>query len=209
MLTTRDSRAVSEKIAVDLNANVTLPPGKPRVISREAAILFDDSVIARSLGVPEVTSINPKNLDYAYRWVNRDGVGGQIYQQRLAQGFTNATTEDVEILAADVQWKDGEIRAGDVILMKMQAERYDAAIKANMLQAMRLARTKGAYLKSGSSNVWEDESKTVGTISEEALPAKGVQQFIPPDVKAIVHDSISSGRVEETRRVSQTLGQES
>ena len=209
MLTTRDSRAVSEKIAVDLNANVTLPPSKPRVISPEAALLFDDSVVARALNVPSVCDINPKDLSYAYRWVNRDGVGGQIYQMRLAQGFVNATSDDVEILGGDVQTKDGEIRAGDLVLMKIQAERYDAAIKANMVQAMRLARAKGAYLKSGSSDVWENESKTVGTISEEALPAKGVSQFVPPDVKAIVHDSISSGRVDETRRVSNTLGQES
>ena len=208
MLTTQDSRKISEKVAVDLNANVTLPPSKPRVISREAALLFDDSVVARALNVPSVCDINPKNLDYAYRWVNRDGVGGQIYQMRLAQGFMNATTEDVEILGGDVQSKDGEIRAGDLVLMKIQAERYDAAIKANMVQAMRLGRTKGAYLKSGSTNVWADEAKSVGTISEEALPAKGVQQFVPADVKAIVHDSISSGRVDETRRVSQTLGQE-
>ena len=208
MLTTKDSQAIRDKVATDLNANITLPSAKARVISPEAALLFDKGVVARPLGVPSVCDIRVKDLNYRYRWVNRDGMAGQVYQQRKAQGFTNATSDDVEVLGGNAEMKDGEIRSGDLILMKMQAERYDAAIKSNMLQAMRLQNVRGAYLKSGSSDVMSDEARSVGTVSE-APPAKhGAEPFIPQDVEAIVGDSIRSGRVDRTREVTNSMGKQ-
>lgn len=205
MLTTQDSQKIRESVATDLNANIEVPSPKVRHLSPEAALLLDKSIIARPLNVPSVSDIKVKNFEYRYRWVNRDGMGGQIYQQRRAQGFLNASNEDVEVLGGDVQTKDGEIRAGDLILMKIQCDRYDAAIKSNMQQAMRLERTKGAYLKSGSGDVFSDEKKAVGNVTEETAVAKGVQQFIPKDVQSIVEDSVHSGRVLETRRTVESL----
>lgn len=202
-LTNADSTKLNETIISDVNANI--PAGNPdavRHISPEAAILFNKAIVARPLMVPEVCSLRIKNSDYRYRWVNRDGLGGRLYTQRKAQGFTNATNDDVDVLAGDASAKDGEIRAGDLILMKIQVERYDAAIKSNMVKANVLANARGMYMEGASSDVNSDVTPNRRTISADPGARTGMAAaFIPANADAIINESISSGRVEETRAV--------
>ena len=208
-LTTQDGTKLGENIVpnvTDVNANVAVAPGAARQISHEAAILFDKAIIAKPLGVPNVCDVHIKNSGYRYRWVNRDGQGGRIYTQRRSQGFLNATTDDVAVLGGDVMDKDGEIRAGDLILMKIQPDKYDAAIKANMVKANGLTRARGFYTEGGSSDVNSDAPVSRRTISAEAGATTGqAPAFIPTNADSIINDSIASGRVDETRQVIDDL----
>ena len=83
-LTTQDGTKLGQTIVTDVNANVPVAKASARQISPEAAILFDKSIVAKPLGVPQVAEVRIKNLDYRYRWVNRDGMGGRMYTQRRA-----------------------------------------------------------------------------------------------------------------------------
>lgn len=194
MITTAEGTKLGQNVVTDVNANVAIPAERSRAISPDAAILFNKSIIARPLNIPEVCSIKVKNLEYRYRWVNRDGQNGRVYMQRKSQGFINATTEDVEVLGGDVTAKDGEIRAGDLILMKIQADKYDAAMKYNMQKALTLARTRGVFLEGASSDVHVDDKPRRVSVAEEGFSRHGATPFIPENAEQIVNDSISSGR---------------
>lgn len=190
----------------DVNANLAIPTDAARMISPEAAILFNKSIVARPLMVPEVCSVHIKNTEYRYRWANRDGLGGRMYMQRRAQGFLNATGSDVEVLGGDVQDKDGEIRAGDLILMKIRADLYDSAIKSNMVKANVLSNARGFYMEGASSDVNSDASPSRKTVSAGPGARTGMAvPFIPTNAEAIIADSVKSGRVEETRAVVDEL----
>lgn len=203
-LTTQDGTKLGQTVVTDLatdpNANLEVPSGSSRKVSPEAAILFNKSIIAKPLMVPEVCSVHIKNSEFRYRWVNRDGLGGRIYMQRRAQGFLNATKNDVDVLGGDVQDKDGEIRAGDLILMKIRADLYDAAIKSNMVKANVLGNARGMYMEGASSDVNSNESASRKTISAEpGARTKMATPFIPDNADRLIEDSIKSGRAEETR----------
>lgn len=207
-LTTHDGTKLGQTIVSDVNANVPVDESasKPRTISPEAAILFNKAIVAKPLGIPDVCEIRVKNNEYRYRWVNRDGLGGRIYNQRRAQGFINATLEDVEVLSADANTKDGELRSGDVVLMKIRADLHDGAIKSNMVKANVLANARGFYTEGGSPDVYSDSTPSRRTVSAEpgAVTGKAVP-FIPSNADALINDSINSGRVEETRAVVDEL----
>jgi hypothetical protein len=205
-LTNADATKLAQNIVTDVNANVAVEAPAPRKISHEAAILFDKTIIAKPLGVPQVCDVHIKNTEYAYRWVNRDGQGGRMYTQRRAQGFLNATEEDAQILGGDVATKDGEIRAGDLILMKIRHDLYDAAIKSNMVKANLLANARGLYLEGASSDVNSNAVPNRKTVSAEpGATTKMAVPFIPSNADAMINDSIQSGRAEETRHVVDEL----
>lgn len=205
-LTNNDASKLAQNIVTDVNANVSSPSAPERVLSREAAILFNKSIVARPLMTPEVCSIRVKNTEYAYRWVNRSSRNGQFYMQRRAQGFINATADDVEILGGDAVADGGEITAGDLILMKIRQDLYDAAIKNNMEKAMVLSRARGMYLEGASHDVMSDNVAKRVSVAQEPFSKTGLAQpFIPGDPDAIVEDSIKSGRVEEARKAVEGL----
>jgi hypothetical protein len=207
VITTAESNKLRDNVVTDVNANVALPSESARTISAEAAILFNKSIVARPLNSPEVCSIKVKNHDYRYRWVNRDGQGGRVYTQRKTMGFTNATLEDVEVLGGDVATKDGEIRAGDLILMKIQVDRYDAAIKYNMTKALTMTRTRGVMLEGASSDPMVDDAPRRVSVAEQPFTRGGkATPFIPENAEAIINESIKSGRVEKTRATNSELG---
>lgn len=185
MLTNDAKRAISDNVVSDVNANIASPQQpKRQVLSPEAALLFDPSVISRPLMVPEVCSIRVKNLEYRYRWVNYSGRNGQVYMQRKAQGFTNATAEDVDLLGGDATLDGGSFRAGDLILMKIRADIYDAAMKWNMEKALVLQRTRGMYLQGASSDVHSDAVATKHSVNEGAVQTSGKATPFIPDAKA-------------------------
>ena len=200
MITTADATKLGVTVVTDANANVPLPPPPSRYISPDAAILFNKSIIARPLGIPQVCEVKIKNTEYRYRWVNRDGQGGRIYMQRRAQGFTNATNDDVEVLGGDAECRDGEIRAGDLILMKIQADKYDAAMKYNMVKARSQANMRGISLEGASSDVMADDKPHRVSVANEPFARSGkATPFIPENPDALINDSINSGRVNAAR----------
>lgn len=199
MLTTQASQAIRDNVVTDVNANLVAPQAPPKAtLSPEAAILFDKSIVARPLMVPEVCSIRVKNLEYRYRWVNKSGRNGFMYTMRRNQGFINATSDDVELLGGDAVCTNGEITAGDVILMKIRADLYDAAMKYNMQKAFTLQRTRGMFLQNASSDVMSDDVAQKVSIAQESFgkgaePSKrSAPAFIPTDPEALVNGSKSS-----------------
>lgn len=207
MLTTANSREVESNIITDVNANLVAPQPAPRAtLSPEAAILFNKSIIARPLMVPEVCSIRVKNTEYQYRWVNKAGRGGAMYTQRRAQGFTNATTDDVEVLGGDATANNGEITAGDVILMKIRADLYNAAIKYNMEKAAILQRTRGMYMQGGSSDVNSDAVASKVSVAQEPFAHTGkADTFIPANPDALIAGGDRLAAAEQTKEIRDNI----
>jgi len=196
------STEVVKDIRPDDNIEVA---GPTKTISREAALLFDKSVVARPLMTPEVCSIHPKNTEYQYRWVNHDSERGRMYKMRRSQGFTNATPDDVEVMGGDAAIDDGTIRAGDLILMKIRRDLYDAAIKFNMEKAYAMARMRGVYMDGASSNVFSDSVPTRHTVNDIPFARGKAEAFIPENPDAIINDSILNGRAEAARKTVDKL----
>jgi len=199
-LSTQTGTKLGEKIVTDVNANVAVASKAPQQVSPELSILFDKSIVARPLSAPEVCSVHVKNLEYQYRWVNRSAKGGLMYQMRRAQGFTNATTDDVDLLGGDVSAGNGEITAFDLILMKIPKARYEEAMKFNMEKAFALTRARGIYMDGANSDVMSDQTpKRVSVAQEPYQRSNMAQPFIPTNADAIIDDSTRTGRVDAAR----------
>lgn len=191
MLTTGNSGPLGKTVITDVNANVAVGAApEPAKVSPELALLMNQSIVARPLMAPEVCSLHIKNTEYRYRWVNRDGQGGRIYMQRKTQGFINATTDDVDVLGGDAAVTGGEIRAGDLILMKIRADIYDAAMKYNMIKADVLSAARRQY----DLAMAEKQSSKVSSFTPSATEAD-----------RIIDQSVKSGRVNDTRKVVDSL----
>ena len=198
--------ATSAEVVKDIRPGDNIEVAGPtRTISHEAAILFNKSVVARPLMTPEVCSIHVKNTEYAYRWVNHDSERGRFYKLRRSQGFVNATPEDVDVMGGDASVDDGTIRAGDLILMKIRADLYDAALKFNMQKALSLQRTRGVYMDGASSDVFSDAVPTRQTVNDIPFARGKAEAFIPENPDAIINDSVLSGRVDGARKAVDKL----
>ena len=214
-LTTDTARSISDSINTgNVNDPIVVDTRtQVRKLSPEAAILFDKSIVARPLNTPEVCSIHVKNTEYYYRWVACDALGGRVYMERRAMGFTNATSDDVEVLVGDAvkldengkPVKQMEIKAGDLILMKLPFGMWASHIKANMQKAQMLANMRGVFQKSGSTDVMSDEKPQRASVNQEAFDRSKVSHFIPDNPDAMIKDSIDSGRVNKTREVMANL----
>lgn len=115
----------------------------PQKWSDDLAILMDPNIRARSFALPAVGAITIKNRDFRYKWI-RLSLGPNPdtarYQQCRALGGLNATTDDVEVINADIVKGKSEIRSGDRILMKFPREIYDGVMKQAMLDGIQLTR---------------------------------------------------------------------
>lgn len=169
-MTNQMGMAATETVHTDIRpgANIQLPNGM--MLSEDAQILLDKSIVAVPLGVPAAEQLEIKNNSFRYRWVNRSGTGGSLYAKRKTQGFTLATTADVTPLAVDITNDGGEIRMGDLILMKIPVQRYQQAMKAVMTKALILQRDKkyltNAAGETPSSSVMSDDNAVVHSASE-------------------------------------------
>ena len=174
-------------------------------LSPEAQILFDKSLVAKSLVIPEVASIRIKNTEYYYRWVNRAHGNGSRYMQHKAMGFSNATTEDVEVLVGDIVANDGEIRSHDVVLMKIEFGLWAAHVKRNMLVSETLQRMRGVHTR--------DEELNSDVFAEGGRPATMTvnndlgnlaKSFIPNDPDAIINGQ-SEAQLEKAREITAAI----
>lgn len=96
---------------------------------REGALLSDATIVAKPLEIPGFNKVTMKNSNISIRWVNwkaRDGL--QVERMKLA-GFEMAQPEDVDI--AGLKFRDGELRNGDLVLMKISRPEYLGALKWN------------------------------------------------------------------------------
>lgn len=187
-LTTETARN-SSPVITDVNANIpaSVPTATP-VLSPEAAILFDKSIVARPLMTPAIGDIHVKRTEYYYRWVAAKAQSGAVYTQRRSMGFTNATTDDVDILSGEVTATEGEIRAGDLILMKIQFPLWAAHVKANMVKAQMQQRMRGVYAdRHQSTDVWADDPAPArASVANEPFSRKAAVPFIPENPDAII-----------------------
>ena len=184
------------------------------MLSPEAAILLDGKIKAEPLMHPEVASIHVKNRAFYYYFVNALSNSGQRYSLFKSMGFVNATSEDVDILVGDTTGNDKEIRAGDVILMKLPFERWAAHVKFNMQKAIDRARARGVWLKSDrsdeppSTDVFSDEKVVRQTVNSEPFNRSGqVEAFIPDQAKVekLFAESESSKNAERVRKQSEQM----
>ena len=206
-LTTDTARSISDNLNLGSVNDPIVVDSQTRVrkLSPEAAIMFDKSIIARPLNTPEVCSIHVKNTEYYYRWVAALAMEGQVYMQRKSMGFTNATGDDVDVLVGDAIVTNGEIRAGDLILMKLPYGKWASHVKANMTKAQTLGNMRGVFMNSTagakppSTDIFSNDKPIRASVSNEPFQRGQVTNFIPDNPDAIINDSIDSGRVEKTR----------
>lgn len=102
----------------------------------EDEILLDETIIAKPIFINEAYKIKPKDKHYAFLWghFGRDG-NSLRYSQLKAMGFQNASEDDLlpkEQGGHQATVDGGKLLIGDVILMKMQRNKYLAHLKHNM-----------------------------------------------------------------------------
>jgi hypothetical protein len=163
--------------------NVRLPSGQ--VLSPEAQIMFSKSIVARKLGAPAGEEIIIKNLTYHYFWGNRTGAGGSRYAKLKSMGYTNATLDDCEPKAVEVSKDQGEIRWGDLILMKIDLGRWMAHEKGKMEHALALQRrTRSYYAQQPNPDVNSDEAPSMTEAqNQQAGDGKYLQHFQPSEAE--------------------------
>jgi hypothetical protein len=189
------TNATSQKITDHSQA-----PGR---MTQEAAILMDKAIVARPLSAPEVASIHVKNTEYYYRWVNRLHSNGRVYMERKAMGFTNATTEDVEVLVGDTVSNESEIRCGDVILMKIPFREWAGHVKRSMETAQVLQRMRGVHTKEEdlSGDIFAEGGKASHTSVASDLNNSKVRPFIPENPDAY----LDGQKAEDVARAKETV----
>ena len=163
--------------------NIRLPSGQ--ILSPEAQIMFDKSIVARSLGAPASEEIHIKNLAFHYFWGNREGGGGARYAKLKTMGYVNATLEDVEPMAVEVEKSNpNEIRYGDLVLMKIPMQRWMMAEKAKMELAISKQRGKKFFKKPPSTDVTSDETPEMETLQDQSAGAgKYLRHYQPGEAE--------------------------
>lgn len=207
-LTSKHAQEIQENVHTDVGAQAEMFPRSRRRLSPEAAIILDKSIVARPLSNPQVADVRIKNTDFYYRWVNRESHNGMMYQRRKLQGFVNATTDDVDLLTGNAVQDSGELRAGDLVLMKLPIEVWKQAVKYNAQKAYSLARSRGLYFEQKpSTDPFDNTAASRKTVNSDPFSRGKVQPFIPSDaeVEAMVSDSIRTGRADEARRAVEEM----
>ncbi len=164
--------------------NIRLPSGQ--ILSPEAQIMFDSSIVAKKLGAPASEEIHVKNLSFHYYWENRMGAAGSMYAKSKARGYVNATLDDVEPMAVEIS-KDNpnEIRLGDLILMKIPVGRWMQDEKAKMELALALQRRNKRYFaKPPSTDVHSDETPQVEELKDQSAgDGKYMRHYQPTEAE--------------------------
>lgn len=103
----------------------------------EADIAKYASILARPFSIPDVLKVDAKDPNYTLRWVMRRGQDGTRILQMRAMGFTLAQPEDVKggIDEALVTASDEGFIYQDVVLMKIQKERYYGYLASNLIKS--------------------------------------------------------------------------
>jgi hypothetical protein len=158
-------------------SNKVLPNGQ--VLSEDAQILMDKSIIAKPLGVPAAEGIKIKNMAFKYRWVARLSSGGSMYARRKAQGWTDATIEDAEPNSVELTNDGGRLLYGDLILMKIPLQRYQEAMKYTMQRGLQLQRDTQYLTNSKGETPSVDVRADENIVRHKPEQNKQIQTFTP------------------------------
>jgi hypothetical protein len=98
------------------------------------------SITARPLQMPDFVDIKPVNPLITLRWCNRVAGEGQRLDQVTFAGFIPVKPEEVRYPNGKPlppsMIKNGQVLLGDLILMKIDKEKYDGALKYNWERAV-------------------------------------------------------------------------
>lgn len=99
---------------------------------------MSDSIVARSLRLPNYLDVRCKDPNWIPRWVNFKTQNGSRYYEFKASGFRDAKVEEIVGLSEELQvGSDGKIKNHDVILMIAPKSIVYGAYKQNALSSMR------------------------------------------------------------------------
>jgi hypothetical protein len=164
--------------------NVRLPSGQ--VLSPEAQIMFSKSIVARKLGAPAGEEIEVKNLNYHYFWGNHTGAAGSRYAKLKSMGYTDATLDDVTPKAVEVSKSQNQITWGDLILMKIEMQRWMQHEKAKMEHSLQLQRrARRGYAAPPNPDVHSEEAPQLQEAPEfqQSGPGKYWQNYVADDAE--------------------------
>lgn len=158
-------------------------PGASAPVVDKVAVVTDEPIEARPLTMPDFINLQPKDQNLRFRWINfKVGKDESTlrYEQALAQGFQNATVDDIKGIVPDAYKREAGKRIvnGDVILMKISRRVYDGALLHKDQQAMKLAAKTDAKAR-GVDTV----SQTVKATGAPAEIAKLVRPFAPSEAE--------------------------
>lgn len=103
----------------------------------ESNIMDIPFIEAKSLDIPAMLQIKPKEANIRFRWVNFKNNEGGNYGMFKAIGFTNATPDDVDgEIGEHLRKEDGTIKWWDVILMKVNVITLMSAYKKNIQRSL-------------------------------------------------------------------------
>jgi len=103
----------------------------------EADVMNLDFIDAKSLDVPAMLQVTPKDGNLRFRWVNYKNYEGGNYAMFKAIGFENASPEDIAGQFSDhLKKEDGTIKWFDVVLMKVNVLVLMGVYKKNIQRAL-------------------------------------------------------------------------
>jgi hypothetical protein len=133
-----DAKVFGSKKTVDPNANavksVSLTKQQLEDMTELDAV-FNASIIAKPLMMPEGLNIIVKNKEYSYRWVAFKTKGGENLSKFQYMGYTKADLNDVDPQSEKAASNPDGIILGDLLLMKIPKELYLGHIKENYRRA--------------------------------------------------------------------------
>lgn len=159
--------------------NLPTPPvavAQPTKPSQVETFVPYEQIVAQPLIVPAAEQVKIKNRGCCYRWANRIAKEGESLRRWLAAGFVMATTIDVDVPAGLV--RNGQIINGDLVLIKINREKYIGALKYNEQRA--LARMSPASIeRTGRSAIAQAAAEVNAPMN---LRGK-VRTFVPSDAE--------------------------
>jgi len=156
---------------------------------REGAVLFDESIQAKPLALPG-KRFRILNNNVSFRWINCGARGGMQVARMKAVGFEVAKATDIVFPGGDLPLTDGVFKNGDLLLMKIDKQKYLGALKNNALTAQDrvsrrgIAQTANAALRGrihigGDMSLNSETSAVPGTLSEVNAPQALKDKIVP------------------------------
>lgn len=162
---------------------------------REEDILENPLITAKSLDIPAILDLQPKDPTMMFRWVHLKGYDGQNYAIRKSQGFVDARPEDIkgfdpkdpEATLPTGTIVDGKVMYIDVVLMKIEKLKLFGHYKRV------LEKSNKALRKPGDKAVLEAQAFFASEVGQGVLnmlraQGKDVSFYIPKGSEVTAQD---------------------
>ena len=166
----------------------------------EEDIMSNPLISAKSLDIPAILDLKPKDPTYVFRWVHLKGYDGQNYAIRKSQGFIDARPEDVEGYKVDDPdgvlptgtVVDGRIMYIDVVLMKIEKLKLFAHYKRVLEKSNRALQKPGDKAVAEAQKFFASEVGQ-GVLNMLRAQGKDVSFYIPQgkEITSQDHDFLS------------------